>query len=126
MSRETKQQKADRLEKERTEQAARHEAMLRPALAWTESVGGPDVEIPEHWNHLSTGFLFNTYNGGTVEVACSGPVNHARGRTDKTTTQGARKLYSTRLLALKALRNALEREYAEGLLSIDKQIEKEL
>lgn len=109
-------------ERERQEQGVQ-EARIRTALRWTEPAPGPDVPPPDGFG-LSTGYLFNTYTN-RVDVACSGPVSHAFGRTDRTTTQGARRLYSTRLLALQALRNAVERECAERLAAIDQQIEQE-
>lgn len=110
--------------KEAAAQAERQEqARIRAALHWTEEAPPKDVPPPTG-NGLSTGFAFNVY-GRRVDVACSSAVFHAVGRTDQTTTQGSRALYSTRLLALQALRNALEWEFAKELDKIDRQIEAE-
>lgn len=114
--------KPSKAERERREQAAR-EARIRAALHWTEMAPGPDV-APPSGGGLSTGYLFNAY-ASRVNAACSSSVSHAFGQTDRTTTQGARWLYSTRLLALHALRSAVERECAERLAEIDRQIEEE-
>lgn len=97
---------------------------LAKALRWTEPVQ-PDV-MPPTGNELRKGFLFNSYIGGPrVDKACTSAVHHAFGQNDKTTTQQARCLYSTRLLALKALRHELELKCAAILLGIDQQIDKE-
>jgi len=89
-----------------------HEARIRAALHWTEAAEGPDVLPPERVRGIATGYLFNAYTN-RVDVACTGSVSHAFGSTDETTTQGARRLFSTRLRALLALRNAVEWECAE-------------
>lgn len=118
----TKMSKAERA---RREQEA-DEARIRAALRWTDPAPPPDVLPPEQVGDrfLSTGFTFNAYTN-SIDVACSGPVSHAVGRTDTTTTQGGKRLYATRLLALRALRNAVERICAERLAAIDRQIERE-
>jgi hypothetical protein len=91
------------------------------ALRWTEPVG-TDVPVPAWNGELSKGFL---PCGDRVEVACSSSTYHAIGRTDKTNSHRAVALYSTRLLALKALRHNLELEFALRLARIDAQIENE-
>lgn len=94
------------------------------ALRWTEPVE-PDVPVPD-WktgNELSKGFL--PCGSDRVEVACSSSCYHAIGRNDKTNSQQARWLYSTRLLALRALRHRVELESAHKLARIDAQIENE-
>ena len=91
----------------------RHELALAKALRWTEPVE-PDVQPPV--KGLSVGY---TYIGDRVEPARSSVVFHAVGRQDKTDSQGCRSLYSTRLLALKALRHAVEKDCAEKLARID-------
>lgn len=108
------------------EQAAFEELHVRLALRFTEPLE-PDVPPPGqsgNWNQLTTGWVFNSFNR-KVDCACSSSVNHAVGSTTKTSTQQPRHLYSTRLLALKALRAVKEREYAEALRSIDLGIEAE-
>jgi hypothetical protein len=90
------------------------------ALRWSDDVL-PDVPIPTD-STLSVGWLpcFNR-----VEVACSSAVFHALGRTDKTNSQQPRKLYSTKLRALRALRYETAMRCAEELERIDTQIEAE-
>lgn len=75
-------------------------------------------------NGLRKGWLYNAYNDD-VEVACTSSINHAYGRDDETTTQMAKPLYSTKLLALKALRADVERQVAKRLADIDARIAKE-
>lgn len=89
------------------------------ALHWTDDNDiAPDVPPPTGWNELTTGWTFNAY-ARWIDVACSSSFAHAVGRTDKTTAQNSRALYSTRARAVRALRCAVERECAELLLKID-------
>ena len=120
MARKTKAQIA-------AEQVAAREVCLIAALRWTEPAPARDVPPPDglgSYNRLSTGYTFNVHTRSTSE-ACSSSVSHAIGRTDRADSQRPISLYSTRLLALRALRAAMEREYAEALLRIDDQIKKE-
>jgi hypothetical protein len=112
-----------RMAKKRRE-APKPEAVPREALRWTEPVL-PDVMPPKGGDDLSKGFLHNSYSM-RAEPACSSSVYHGIGRNDKTTSQGTRHLYSTRLLALKAMRHEVENEAAKKLHEIDKLIEQEL
>jgi hypothetical protein len=93
------------------------------ALRWTAPIR-PDMPVPQRG--LSTGYL--PVGIGTdrpsISEACSSPVNHGYGHA-KTTTQGARSLYSTRLLALRALRHEVECECANLLAQVDEQISME-
>ena len=110
------------------EQATQQQtARVRAALRWTEQAPPPDVLPPEHVygdTGLSTGYIFNVYKP-SIDVACSSSASHTIGRLDRTTSQRPLRLYSTRLLALQALRNAMERDFAEKLAAIDAQIEQE-
>lgn len=107
------------------------ELRLAKALRFTEPVSA-DVPPPssnERGSRLTVGYDYAGAAGtagGRVEVACSSSNCHALGRTDKTTSQGSRALYSTKLLALRALRNEIEQGCAARLAAIDKQIEHEL
>lgn len=106
------------------------EEELRRAKAWrrTEPVE-PDVPIPGYDGpRLSKGWLYNAHLGSygstaIVERACSSTVSHAFGQDDKTTTQQPRRLYSTKLLALKAARYDLEQQMEKILAETDRQIE---
>lgn len=107
-------------------EAQQHEERIRAALRWTAA---PERDVPppsvaERGLRLTTGYTFHAYNR-SVSVACSSSTHHAVGRTDRTTSQQPLALYSSRRLALQALRAALEREFAEALEKIDRQIEKE-
>lgn len=103
--------------------AAIHKANLLCALRWTEPVQ-PDVPIPGFDDGMSKGFLFNTPSRRVVP-AYSTRSYHSFGRNDRTDTQNPCALYSTRLLALKAMRHEAENKFAAELLSIDKMIEAE-
>lgn len=110
------------------EQAAmedlRTELRIAKAMRFTENVL-PDIMPPDHG--LAKGFLFNDYfQRPEVVPACTNSVHHGYGQDDHTSTQGSRRLYSTRLRALRGLRHALEREVAKKLADIDLQIEEEL
>jgi len=103
----------------------RFEELLTRAALRSTSPTLPDVDVPN--DGLSTGFLYAGENSvdPRVDVACSSSVHHAFGRNDKTTSQRPRRLYSTRLLALKGLRYAVEQRCAAILRGIDRQIEEE-
>jgi hypothetical protein len=103
----------------------RDELRLAKALRFTEKVE-PDVPIPESFSGLAKGFLYNSYLAEPrVVPACSSSVSHGWGNSDRTTTQQPRRLYSTRLLALRACRHDLEKQCAKLLADIDAQIENE-
>lgn len=74
---------------------------------------------------ISMGWDFNTYNL-SVSKACSSSVSHSKGSWDGTTSQGSRTFYSSKLLALRALRHAIEQDVCEKLWKVDCMIEKEL
>jgi hypothetical protein len=104
--------------KQQREKAAQeYEDRIRDALRWSGDAPTPDVPAPTD-RSITIGWMFNVY-AQRVDVACSGAVSHALVRTDRTTTQGSRALFSTRNLALRALRAALERKFAEDLARID-------
>lgn len=100
---------------------------LKGALRATSPVPY-DVPIPDQGSsELITGFLptGGVDDWSTVDVACSSNVHHSIGRTDKTGSQHARSLYSTRLLALRALRYETEQASARRLARVDRMIEEE-
>ena len=120
----TKKEQAARAAATAQEAQLAQQARERAALRWSDSDVAPDVPPPERGSELTTGWLFNAY-ARRVNVACSDVVSHAVGKTDRTTTQGAQRLYSTRTRALRALRCAMEREFAAALAKIDAEIQKE-
>jgi hypothetical protein len=107
------------------------QAQLRiaKALRFTEPVK-TDVPIPESFrdSSLAKGWLYNAYVSGNprVEKSCSSSVHHSFGNDDKTTTQGACRLYSTKLRALRAMRHEVEQRVAKILADIDAEIEAEV
>ena len=95
---------------------------ISEALHWTDASDiAPDVPPPEGWDELTTGWTFNAYSR-RVEIACSSYGLHAVGRTDKATSQKPIALYSTKARALRALRCALEQEFATELAKIDEEL----
>ena len=69
---------------------------------------------------MTRGWDFNAYNQ-QVYKACSSSVYHGHG-WDKATSQRPLSLFSTRSLALKALRNAVHFEMVRKLANIDLMI----
>lgn len=101
-------------------------AKLELALAFRRTTPvKPDVPPPQGFNVLTDGWLPVGAKGTSarVEPACSSSTSHGIHRTDKTTSQNPRSLYSTKVLALRALRWAVEEDCAKRLLAIDRQIE---
>ena len=96
---------------------------LRIARAWklTEPVE-TDLQPPNFGGPLVKGFLFNSYSM-QVEKACTDYVHHSWGRDDKTDSQGTYSLFSTPLLALRAMRYQIERECIAKLAQVDEMIE---
>jgi hypothetical protein len=103
---------------------------IAKAMRFTEDVP-EDVPIPKEWKELAKGWLFNAYrwksyaNPTAVDKACSSTTGHDFGSDTKTSTQGPKPLFSTKLRALKAMRRAIELEYAKSLADLDKLIEEE-
>jgi hypothetical protein len=106
-------------------ESLREQLRIERALRFTPDVE-PDVPIPDGYgDKLSKGFTFNAWQGVRVEPACSSSNFHAAGRTDQTTTQQGKRLFSTRLLALRAGRRELELTLARMLADVDAAIEHE-
>ena len=112
--------------KERAEyDAAISEARIAGALRWSTPIE-PVVPIPARRSDIVNGWHYTAYESGRVDKACTSSVKHSYGHWDMTTTQRPTRLYSTKLLALKALRHALERQAAGRLARIDELIAAEL
>lgn len=114
--------------KEQAELAqAKLDAVINRALRWTDPVN-PDL-MPPNWGEPDIrGYVYNTYNM-RIEPAWSDSAYHSIGsheRKKHIASQGARPLYSTRFLALRALRSAKEIEIAKQLADIDMLIAAEL
>jgi len=105
--------------------AAIKKAEILGALRWTTPVA-KDVPIPE--NGYSEGWI--AYSN-SVQKSWSGQHRHGNGDAPapediyKSASQRGVSMYSTRLLALKALRNNTEKEAAEELRKIDRMIAEE-
>ena len=101
-------------------------ALTTAALRATANVL-PDVMPPVFSEALSKGWIgvASCSDYPRVEEACSSSVYHGIGRQDKTSSQGSQQLYSTKLLALKALRWEVEMDSAKRLRRVDRMIEQE-
>ena len=87
----------------------------------------PDVMPPspgEARDRLSIGWHFNSYTRN-VGMGCSSYGYHSTSSTTKTDTQQAKAFYSSKMLALRAMRYELETRLCRELRSVDIMIEKE-
>lgn len=91
------------------------------ALSWTSKVL-PDLPPPKGFGELTKGWMYRVHSASVVP-ACSSSIGHDIGRNGRTTSQQPIALYSTKLLALKALRYELEVIAAANLANLDFQIE---
>ena len=115
-----------RLDREYAAHEARIEAALPMALRWTGPVA-PDVPPPEDFAATTTGLAFNnSYDKGHVFRAWSRQTLHGTGEAPPSDqwvgSRGAQSLYSSELLALRALRHEMERAAARRLAEIDERI----
>lgn len=107
--------------------AAIRRAETLGALRWTAPIE-KDVPIPDMYGKSSSGWNFNIYDF-SVRQMWSESVAHGDGPNRKSSISGTPRgisLFSTRLLALQALRHAVECESAEKLRKIDTEIAKEI
>jgi len=106
---------------------ARMEQLLTDAALRRTSPVEPDVMPPlpgETGNRLTVGWHFNSYSRA-VGMGCSSYGYHSRHSTTKTDTQQPKALYSSKMLALRAMRYELETRLCHELRSVDIMIEKE-
>lgn len=96
------------------------ELMLYKAFTRTPEVE-PDVLPPEEWDTINKGWVVLVHARDVTE-GCTSKHNHNMWANTHTTSKGAISLYSTKLLALKALRNALEFEFMKAASSLDARI----
>lgn len=104
------------------------EALKTQAAFYRTTDVKPDVPIPEGLSReLSKGYMpiAPMSDMARVDPACSSSVHHGIGSQEKTSSQGARELYSTRMLALRKLRFDAEQECCRRLRRIDRMIEEE-
>jgi hypothetical protein len=109
----------------KAEKAAFEELGVLSALRWTAPVAH-DVPAPSAGSGVTTeGWSFNVHTMD-VDLWWSSSGTHCRVPKGFSATQGGVRLFSTRLLALKACRHAMEQEFAKKLREMDKRIEEEL
>jgi hypothetical protein len=102
---------------------------LARAFNWTTKPE-PDVEPPADYSQKpSVGWTYNAH-AQRIEQAWSKSSTHGNGSPPLKNDfgsgyQGSLRLYSTKLLALRACRADMELKFAEELAKIDKQIEAE-
>lgn len=118
--------------KEKAEyQAALDRCETLAALRWTDPVER-DVPAPTHESPHGTyteGWNYNEHSQ-MVWLGWSGPVSHGDGPAPsgglyRSGSQNPRSMFSSKLLALKAMRNEIERMSAEKLLKVDRMISEE-
>ena len=106
------------------EREALEAAKACAALRWTD---GAQKDVPPPvGSEESSGYCFNEARGQAY-AAWSTSMIHGEGetRSDPYASRGAIGLFSTRLLALKAMRHAAETKAANRLRAIDRMIEDE-
>lgn len=110
----------------KAEKAAMEQLEIRAALCWSEPVAH-DVQQPLFFsvaNQYVEGWFASP--GGRVSKGWSGIHSHGDGEPPSSyhhqSSQGGRPLYSTRLLALKAVRYARARDMAKELMQLDRMI----
>lgn len=112
-------------EKEYVEQLE-HEVRLKAALRWTDKVL-PDLPHPKYGDKDTSGWTFNSYNG-EVRQSWSSTVAHGSGASRSVgfgASQNSIAMYSTKILALKAMRFEMENKFARDLAKVDLEIKKE-
>lgn len=96
---------------------------IQCALRFTEKVY-PDILPPENFDKIVNGYSFNSYSE-KVEKSCSSRLAHSLYAWNKTNSRESIEQYSSRLLALKAMRYEMEQIFAKKLYAVDVLIEKE-
>jgi hypothetical protein len=112
---------------------AKHDAVYLPKLAkalrWTDEKPEKDLAIPTSGYTVGWDYHCSVYDGVSVRVSQKWSECSRHGAGDGTTrnhgSQNGIKLYPTKILALKALRSEMELAFAEELLKIDNQIERD-
>ncbi len=106
----------------KAERSAFDELRVVAALRWSVEVR-PDVPAPLCKEPDTTGFTFNAHSK-RVEEGWSSSVYHGSGAVrGPHSSQNSQWLFSSKVLALKAMRHAVEISAAKDLARIDEQIE---
>lgn len=108
------------------EQAEMEELKVKLALRLTDKIY-PDLKKPDgsDYKQMNKGWYFNAHSM-QVSKACSTSHGHSVWSDEKTSSQNGIDIFSTRLLALKAMRHEVEMKSARDLRRIDVMIEKEI
>lgn len=109
------------------EKAALEEALTLSALRTTAGAN-PDVMPPSAFGGATNGFMVvgERSDSPAIVRAWSESTSHGRGESRSSSmsgSQGSRALFSTKLLALQALRRAVEIDCCKRLRRIDVMIE---
>jgi hypothetical protein len=111
--------------KEQAQVEAMKTKLMRLAAFRMTSPVERDLDPPAAFSgEIVNGWDYNVY-WGVVLKACSSSIHHSLGNWDKTTSQNSRRLFSTKMLALKALRYETEQQCMTKLAAIDRAIEQE-
>lgn len=123
----------------KAEKAALEAALTVGALRYSGTPGERikrDVQAPAGWNRQPeepeyvTGWDYNAHSL-RIERMWTGASAHgsgdllANGKRPQSASQNGRALFSTRLLALQAMRRAMEDDFAQKLRRVDQLIEEE-
>lgn len=102
----------------------------RLALRFTPIADGPDLYPPKNSygdDNLTFGYsIVGSSTSVRVCESCSNTSSHSNSSRDRAYSRGGIMQFSTKVLALKYLRNILENEFAKRLREVDILIEKEL
>lgn len=102
---------------------AEHEALkTRLALRFTDGEFAPDIPPPPAFGDVTRGYTLSLHYREAVP-ACSSHSTHGLGKETESIRRGGLALYSSEVLALRALRQQLEAQFAGQLREVDKKIE---
>jgi hypothetical protein len=107
----------------KAEQKLVDDLKMRLALHFSDPVE-PDVLPPKNFGAVVNGYVFNEHSE-EVRKSCSSNILHSAWGWDNPSSRGHIKQYSSKLLALKALRHEMELKFAAKLHKIDQMIEEE-
>lgn len=102
------------------------EALLTECALYRTQDIKPDVAPPANGSgEISVGWHYNAYKIH-VDQGCSSSYSHSIRSIKETDSQRPRWFFSTRLLALRAMRREIELKAARELRRVDQMIEEEL
>lgn len=119
---------------------AKQDATINRALRWSDGEFKPDIPPPSSMDYSGPKSLSDSHTRGWISrfwssfshesptrfigKGISSSISHGSDWV-KTSTQNPIALHSTRLRALRSLRQQAEKDFAKFLAEIDKEIEKE-